>query len=149
MKDEAGSHLNNEENDSMLDNAYGEESLDELTASVMLMARLQPAAETTDTVTSYDDKAELETFKNRVKTFESQTVQCLKYKETCDDLKPELRNDKDTIDRLLREKDKIQSDYFKIKKEKLLIQHETQLAKKALESEKINILKILLISKRN
>ncbi|GKA66526.1 UBN2 domain-containing protein [Tanacetum coccineum] len=57
MKDEAGSHLNNEENDSMLDNAYGEESLDELTASVMLMARLQPAAETTDTVTSYDDKA--------------------------------------------------------------------------------------------
>ncbi|GJV98602.1 retrovirus-related pol polyprotein from transposon TNT 1-94 [Tanacetum coccineum] len=37
MKDEAGSHLNNEENDFMLDNAYGEESLDELTASVMLV----------------------------------------------------------------------------------------------------------------
>ncbi|GJY91773.1 retrovirus-related pol polyprotein from transposon TNT 1-94 [Tanacetum coccineum] len=43
MKDEAGSHLSNEENDFMLDTAYGEESLDELTASVMLMARLQPA----------------------------------------------------------------------------------------------------------
>ncbi|GJX04384.1 retrovirus-related pol polyprotein from transposon TNT 1-94 [Tanacetum coccineum] len=57
MKDEAGSHLSNEENDFMLDNAYGEESLDELTASVMLMARLQPAAETTNTVPSYDDKA--------------------------------------------------------------------------------------------
>ncbi|GJW91143.1 hypothetical protein Tco_0168696, partial [Tanacetum coccineum] len=40
MKDEAGSHLNNEENDFMLHNAYGEESLDELTASLMLMARL-------------------------------------------------------------------------------------------------------------
>ncbi|GJR59193.1 retrovirus-related pol polyprotein from transposon TNT 1-94 [Tanacetum coccineum] len=40
MKDEARSHLSNEENDFMLDNAYGEESLDELTASVMLMARL-------------------------------------------------------------------------------------------------------------
>ncbi|GKD55527.1 retrovirus-related pol polyprotein from transposon TNT 1-94 [Tanacetum coccineum] len=38
MKDEAGSHLSNEENDFMLDNAYGEELLDELTASVMLMA---------------------------------------------------------------------------------------------------------------
>ncbi|GJU36159.1 retrovirus-related pol polyprotein from transposon TNT 1-94 [Tanacetum coccineum] len=34
MKDEAGSHLSNEENDFMLDNAYGEESLDELTTSV-------------------------------------------------------------------------------------------------------------------
>ncbi|GJX08445.1 hypothetical protein Tco_0196377, partial [Tanacetum coccineum] len=42
MKDEAGSHLSNEENDFLLDNAYGEELLDELTASVMLMAQLQP-----------------------------------------------------------------------------------------------------------
>ncbi|GJZ54212.1 retrovirus-related pol polyprotein from transposon TNT 1-94 [Tanacetum coccineum] len=57
MKDEAGSLLSNEENDFMLDNAYGEESLDELTASVMLMARLQPADGTTDTVPSYDEKA--------------------------------------------------------------------------------------------
>ncbi|GJW11718.1 retrovirus-related pol polyprotein from transposon TNT 1-94 [Tanacetum coccineum] len=57
MKDEAGSHLSNKENDFMLDNAYGEESLDELTTSVMLMARFQSAAETTDTVPSYDDKA--------------------------------------------------------------------------------------------
>ncbi|GKF28759.1 retrovirus-related pol polyprotein from transposon TNT 1-94, partial [Tanacetum coccineum] len=38
MKDEDGSHLSNKENDFMLDNAYGEESLDKLTASVMLMA---------------------------------------------------------------------------------------------------------------
>ncbi|GJS87473.1 hypothetical protein Tco_0770109 [Tanacetum coccineum] len=57
MKDEAGSHLSNEENDFMLDNAYGEESLDELTASVMLMARLQPANGNTDTMPSYDEKA--------------------------------------------------------------------------------------------
>ncbi|GKC76366.1 hypothetical protein Tco_1127140, partial [Tanacetum coccineum] len=74
---------------------------------------------------------ELETFKDRVKIFESQTVQCSKYNETCDDLKRELQNDKNTIDRLLREKDKIQSDFFKIENEKLLIQHETQLAKMA------------------
>ncbi|GJR24041.1 retrovirus-related pol polyprotein from transposon TNT 1-94 [Tanacetum coccineum] len=57
MKDEAGSHLINEENDFMLDNAYGEELLDELTASVMLMAQLQPTDGTTDTVPSYDEKA--------------------------------------------------------------------------------------------
>ncbi|GJS26890.1 retrovirus-related pol polyprotein from transposon TNT 1-94 [Tanacetum coccineum] len=43
MKDESGSHLSNEENDFMLDNAYGEESFDELTAFVMLMARHLPA----------------------------------------------------------------------------------------------------------
>ncbi|GJV90705.1 putative ribonuclease H-like domain-containing protein [Tanacetum coccineum] len=225
MKDEAGSHLSNEENDFMLDTAYGEESLDELTATVMLMARLQPADGNTDTVPSYDETAvslvndsskthkqvsngkrktiiqttdddqidssiifddpyvannggtskhdsiaheeyheiqllaynvqreaenkkclnnelkqqknllqqELETFEDRVKTFESQTVKCSKYKATCDDLEHELRNDKDTIDRLLKEKDKIQSDCFKTENEKLIIQHETQLAKKAFQ----------------
>ncbi|GJS78251.1 retrovirus-related pol polyprotein from transposon TNT 1-94 [Tanacetum coccineum] len=88
MKDEARSYLSNEENDFMLDNAYGEELLDDLTTSVMLMARLQPADGTTDTVPSYDEKAELQTFKDRVKIFESQTVQYSTYKETCDDLKP-------------------------------------------------------------
>ncbi|GKB67191.1 putative RNA-directed DNA polymerase [Tanacetum coccineum] len=38
MKDEAGSNLNNEENDFMLDTSYGEETMEELTAGVMLMA---------------------------------------------------------------------------------------------------------------
>ncbi|GJU49885.1 putative RNA-directed DNA polymerase [Tanacetum coccineum] len=191
MKDEAGSHLSNEENDFMLDNAYGEELLDELTASVLFMARLQPTDGTTDTVPSYDEKAvshvhdsstaheqatnnggtsthdlnardeihevqllaynvqreakkqkrlnnelkqqkdllqqELETFKDRVKIFESQTVPYSTYKETCDDLKHELRDDKNMIDRLLIEKDNIQRDFFTIENEKLIIQHETQL----------------------
>nr|GEZ78130.1 hypothetical protein [Tanacetum cinerariifolium] len=40
----------------MLDNAYGEETLDEFTASVMLMARIQPADGNTKTVPSYDTK---------------------------------------------------------------------------------------------
>ncbi|GKE62395.1 retrovirus-related pol polyprotein from transposon TNT 1-94, partial [Tanacetum coccineum] len=56
MKDEAGSNLNHEENDFMLDTSYGEE-LEELTAKVMLMARLQPANENAKTVPSYDAKA--------------------------------------------------------------------------------------------
>ncbi|GJV12238.1 hypothetical protein Tco_1353779 [Tanacetum coccineum] len=46
-------------------------------------------------------------------------------------LERELRADKDTIERILKEKDKIPSDFFKIENEKLIIQHETQLAKKA------------------
>ncbi|GKE54662.1 retrovirus-related pol polyprotein from transposon TNT 1-94 [Tanacetum coccineum] len=56
MKDEAGSNLSNEENDFMLDTSYGED-LEELTASVMLMARLQPADVNAETVLSYDAKA--------------------------------------------------------------------------------------------
>ncbi|GJY27564.1 hypothetical protein Tco_0403331 [Tanacetum coccineum] len=74
---------------------------------------------------------ELETFKDRVKTFESKTVQYSTYKETCDELERELRNDKDTIDRLVKEKEKIQNDFFKVENEKIIIQHETQLEKKA------------------
>ncbi|GJS83473.1 zf-CCHC domain-containing protein [Tanacetum coccineum] len=55
MKDKAGSNLNNKENDFILDTSYGEE-LEELTAAVMLMARLQPADENAETVPSYDAK---------------------------------------------------------------------------------------------
>ncbi|GJW84495.1 hypothetical protein Tco_0157640 [Tanacetum coccineum] len=57
MKDEAGSNLNNEENDFMLDTSYGEETMEELTAAVMLMAQIQPADGNAETVTSYDAKA--------------------------------------------------------------------------------------------
>ncbi|GKC32971.1 hypothetical protein Tco_1040265, partial [Tanacetum coccineum] len=222
MKDEARSNLNNEENDFMLDTLYGEETMEELTTIVMLMARIQPADSNAETVPSYDAKdvskvnasskvhdqmshvkcktiihtsdddqidsniifddpfmennggtskhdtnahdeynniqmlacnvqreaenqkrlnnelkkqkellqKELETCKDWVKTFESKIIQCSKYKETCEELERELKVDKDTIERILKEKDKIQSDFFKTGNEKLIIQHETQLAKK-------------------
>ncbi|GKA66892.1 hypothetical protein Tco_0766700, partial [Tanacetum coccineum] len=54
MKDEAVSNLNNEENDFMLDTSYGEETMEELTAAVMLMARIQPTDGNAETVLSYD-----------------------------------------------------------------------------------------------
>ncbi|GJZ31769.1 hypothetical protein Tco_0576816, partial [Tanacetum coccineum] len=57
MKDEAGSNLINEDNDFMIDNSYGEDTLEELTAAVVLMARLQPADDNTENVPSYDAKA--------------------------------------------------------------------------------------------
>ncbi|GJY23146.1 hypothetical protein Tco_0396804 [Tanacetum coccineum] len=57
IKDEAGSNLNNEENDFMLDTSYGEETMEELTAIVMLMARIQPPDGNAETVPSYDAKA--------------------------------------------------------------------------------------------
>nr|GEY16050.1 hypothetical protein [Tanacetum cinerariifolium] len=56
MKDEAGSNLGNEENDFMLDTSYREE-LEELTATVMLMAQIQPADKNAMTVPSYDATA--------------------------------------------------------------------------------------------
>ncbi|GJX90012.1 putative ribonuclease H-like domain-containing protein [Tanacetum coccineum] len=57
MKDEAESNLNNKENDFMLDTSYGEETMEELTTAVMLMARIQPADGNAETVPSYDAKA--------------------------------------------------------------------------------------------
>ncbi|GJV96370.1 putative reverse transcriptase domain-containing protein [Tanacetum coccineum] len=87
---------------------------------------------------------ELETFKDRVKTFESTTIQYSTYKETCDELERELRNDKDTIDRLVKGKEQIQNDFLKVKNEKIIIQHETKLEKKAFK-ERENRLKTKIL----
>ncbi|GJU36978.1 hypothetical protein Tco_1185332 [Tanacetum coccineum] len=51
---------------------------------------------------------ELETCKERVKTIEKKPVHFLKYKEAYEELEREIHIEKDTIDRLLKEKDKIQ-----------------------------------------
>nr|GEU74994.1 putative reverse transcriptase domain-containing protein [Tanacetum cinerariifolium] len=51
MKVKAGSNLNNEENNFMLDNSYGEK-LEELTTSIMLMAQLQPTDDNAKNVPS-------------------------------------------------------------------------------------------------
>ncbi|GJR34785.1 putative RNA-directed DNA polymerase [Tanacetum coccineum] len=57
MKDEAGGNLNNEENDFMLDNAYGDDTLEELTVVVIMMARIKPADDKAETGPKYDSKA--------------------------------------------------------------------------------------------
>nr|GEV88481.1 copia protein [Tanacetum cinerariifolium] len=57
MKDEAGSNLNEEENDFMLDNAYGDDTLEELSASIIMMARIQPADDNVDAKPKYDAEA--------------------------------------------------------------------------------------------
>nr|GFC45212.1 hypothetical protein [Tanacetum cinerariifolium] len=43
IKDEAGSNLNDEENDFMLDNSFRDETLEDLTTAVIMMARIKPA----------------------------------------------------------------------------------------------------------
>ncbi|GJV07409.1 retrovirus-related pol polyprotein from transposon TNT 1-94 [Tanacetum coccineum] len=87
---------------------------------------------------------ELETCKEWVKTYESNMIQCSKYKETCEELEREIRADKDTIKKILKEKDKIESDFFKIENEKIIIQHETQLAKKAFKEQETRYLEDII-----
>nr|GEU65669.1 reverse transcriptase domain-containing protein [Tanacetum cinerariifolium] len=56
MKDEAESNLKDEENDFMQDNYYGDEALEELTAAVIMMARIQPTDNNADSEPSNDAK---------------------------------------------------------------------------------------------
>ncbi|GJW46777.1 hypothetical protein Tco_0078423, partial [Tanacetum coccineum] len=56
MKDEAGSNLNAEENDFMLDNSFRDETLEELTAAVIMMAQIQPVNDNAVTEPIYDAK---------------------------------------------------------------------------------------------
>ncbi|GJW48223.1 integrase, catalytic region, zinc finger, CCHC-type containing protein [Tanacetum coccineum] len=53
-KDEAGVNLDTEENDFMLMNAYGDDQLEELNASVIMMARIQPTNDKSDAEPTYD-----------------------------------------------------------------------------------------------
>ncbi|GJZ93519.1 retrovirus-related pol polyprotein from transposon TNT 1-94 [Tanacetum coccineum] len=55
-KDEAGVHLDEEENDFMLVNAYADDTLEELNASVIIMARIQPTDDKSDAELTYDAK---------------------------------------------------------------------------------------------
>ncbi|GKA09519.1 retrovirus-related pol polyprotein from transposon TNT 1-94 [Tanacetum coccineum] len=110
MKDEAESNLNDEENDFMLNKAYGDETLEELTAAVIMMARLQP---TEDKKTSqrmmhkllvsiifggpyeendsYNASHELEKCQDRIKTLDSKTVNSVNSQEICDELEREIK----------------------------------------------------------
>nr|GEX91468.1 hypothetical protein [Tanacetum cinerariifolium] len=53
------------------------------------------------------------------------------YGKELDELIAPVMNDKDTIDRLIKEKEKNSKDFLKVKNEKIIIQHETKLEKKS------------------
>ncbi|GJU52522.1 hypothetical protein Tco_1226236 [Tanacetum coccineum] len=53
-KDEAGVHLYEYENDFMLNNAYGDNTLEELNAAVIMMARIQPTYDKSNAKPTYD-----------------------------------------------------------------------------------------------
>nr|GFA82049.1 hypothetical protein [Tanacetum cinerariifolium] len=56
MKDEPRSNHKDKENDFMLDNSYEDETLEELTSIVIMMARIQPADDNAESKPSYDAK---------------------------------------------------------------------------------------------
>ncbi|GJR06979.1 retrovirus-related pol polyprotein from transposon TNT 1-94 [Tanacetum coccineum] len=56
MKDEAEGNLNEEENDFMLDNAYGDDTLEEMSEAVIMMARIQPTDDKSDVEPKYNVK---------------------------------------------------------------------------------------------
>ncbi|GKA02588.1 hypothetical protein Tco_0675369 [Tanacetum coccineum] len=200
MKDKSRGNLNEEENDFMLDNHYGDDSLEELNAAVILMARIQPTDEKANAEPASDGDAlgevnasiifddpyvennsgtnkhdlnahdqfvalesliynvqkeaknqhslnnelkkhkallqkEIETCKERVKTLEKQPLKSLNYKETYEELEREIRVDKDKIDNLIKEKDKIQDEFFQLENATVKIRHETELSRKALKEK--------------
>ncbi|GKA08378.1 hypothetical protein Tco_0687709 [Tanacetum coccineum] len=130
-KDEAGVHLDEEENDFMLDNAYGNNTLEELYAAVIMMARIQPTDEKSDAKPTYDVELlseqallqrELETCKELVKELENKLEQDLGYKEAYEELQNEMNLEKE---QLLNEKEEIREELLKTQNETLKIKRET------------------------
>ncbi|GKB35225.1 hypothetical protein Tco_0880167 [Tanacetum coccineum] len=54
LKDEARAHLNDEYNDFMLDNAYGDNTLGEINAAVIMIVRIKPIDDKSDAKPTYD-----------------------------------------------------------------------------------------------
>ncbi|GKB18938.1 hypothetical protein Tco_0852861, partial [Tanacetum coccineum] len=75
MKDEAGSNLNDEEIDFMLDNSFRDETLEELTAVVIMMTRIQPGDDNVVTELNYDAKAVNELAKKAFKEREDRYLE--------------------------------------------------------------------------
>ncbi|GJV68325.1 hypothetical protein Tco_1483834, partial [Tanacetum coccineum] len=75
MKEESGSNLNDEEKDFMLDNSFEDDTLEELTVVVIMMARIQPADENGVQKPNYDAKAVSELAKKAFKEQEDRYLE--------------------------------------------------------------------------
>ncbi|GJT47759.1 hypothetical protein Tco_0973916 [Tanacetum coccineum] len=126
MKDDARSNLKDEENDFMLDNSYGDETLEELTAAVYAATRVHEQVNRVQSktliYTSNDDPIDSNIIfyypyvENNGGTSEHDSIAHdeyhdikmleYNYKETYEELEREIRADKDTIERILKENDK-------------------------------------------
>ncbi|GKE79788.1 hypothetical protein Tco_1549788 [Tanacetum coccineum] len=143
-KDEAGVHLDEEENDFMLDNAHGDNTLEELSAAVIMMAHIQLIDDKFDakplmmlriSVSCKSKKAllqwELETCKEWVKEFENKPDQFLNYKEAYEKLQNKINVENE---QLYNEKEEIRDQILKSQDETLKIKNETESFKKAFKA---------------
>nr|GEY13734.1 retrotransposon protein, putative, unclassified [Tanacetum cinerariifolium] len=74
MKDEAGGNLNDKENVFMLDNAYEDDTLEVLSATVIMMARIQRADDKVDVEPSVHEHTNHEKLKIVVNTFDDDQI---------------------------------------------------------------------------
>ncbi|GJU00250.1 integrase, catalytic region, zinc finger, CCHC-type containing protein [Tanacetum coccineum] len=211
MKDEAGENLNEEENDFMLNNHYGDNSLEELNAALIMMEHIQLVENKVDAEPTYNADAfgevnsshihlksrmhskSVHEHTNHVKlktdinisdddqidssiifddpyvennggadehdsnahdqsvTLKSLIQNVLKEakNQPYEELKREIRVDKDKVDNLIKEKDKIQDEFFNSKMKLLEYDMKLSYPKRLLKKEKTNILKRLWILEKN
>nr|GEY08337.1 integrase, catalytic region, zinc finger, CCHC-type, peptidase aspartic, catalytic [Tanacetum cinerariifolium] len=121
-KDEVGVHLDDEENDFMLDNTYRDNTLKELNAAVIMMARIQPTDDKSDAKPTYDVE-----FISKVKEFQNKPEQSSGYKEAYEELKNEMNVEKE---QLLNEKEEIHEELLKTQDETLKLKQESRLTTK-------------------
>ncbi|GJY59338.1 hypothetical protein Tco_0459230 [Tanacetum coccineum] len=76
MKDEAGSNIKDEKYDFMLDNSYEDETLEELTAAVIMMARILSADDNAASEPSYNAKAVSEKIMAGIPEHDSNALLC-------------------------------------------------------------------------
>ncbi|GJS48160.1 hypothetical protein Tco_0598281 [Tanacetum coccineum] len=149
MKDEAGGTLNDEESDFMLDNAYGDETLEELTFAVIMMAHIQPTDNIAETEPKYDAEAVSEVNVSHIDLISGMISKSVHEHIKHEKLKTVINTfDDDQIDSNIISDDphrKIMVEQMNMiqmlminllilnpcENEKVIIQHETQLAKKA------------------
>nr|GEW14741.1 hypothetical protein [Tanacetum cinerariifolium] len=68
LKEEAEAHLYKERNDIMLDNAYGDNTLEELNVAVIMIAYIQPTDDKSDAKSTYDAEFISEVYDPHLKT---------------------------------------------------------------------------------
>ncbi|GKC47012.1 hypothetical protein Tco_1064734 [Tanacetum coccineum] len=95
MKDEAEGTLNEEENYFMLDNAYGDETLEELIAAVIMTTRIQPTDCNAKTELKYDVEAVSEVNASHIDPISSMISKCVHEHTTHEKLKTVINTSDD------------------------------------------------------
>nr|GEV24248.1 hypothetical protein [Tanacetum cinerariifolium] len=114
IKDEAGGNLNDEENDFMLDNVYGDDTLEALSTTVIMMARIQPADDKADAESNYDVEAISEAFKERENKYLDDIVDLEEQLSSHNRIVYEMSLSIQTIHMLRKKPNKVYDPYLKV-----------------------------------